>query len=184
MRLTPAALHPPPHDWRGLSLKKGGAQAAVAEWSAVPTRLRDSIRGLTEEELDLRGGEEGWSIREGVHHLVEANLVASNMIIAALATDGGPFDWTWVNPNRKWMGRVGYDTARVEPAIAMLAALCQHISELLLQKPSSLERIVSLNDAPGAPRYDRTVEEILRQEIEHAGQHIGDIRDTRAQYSR
>lgn len=160
-------------------MKRDAKHAAVAEWSAVPTRLRDSIHGLTEEELDLRGGEEGWSIREAVHHLVEANLVASNMIIAALANDGGPFDWTWVNPDREWMGSVGYDTARVKPAIAMLASLCQHISGLLLQKPASLTRTVSLNDAPGAPRYDRTIEQILRQEIEHAGQHIGDIRNTR-----
>jgi hypothetical protein len=69
----------------------------VAEWKNVPGRIQETLHGLNDSDLDLRGGSEGWSIRETVHHVVEANLVASNMIIAALATDAYDFDWTWVN---------------------------------------------------------------------------------------
>ena len=138
------------------------------------------MRGLSEEELDHRGGGEGWSIRENVHHLVEANLIASNMIIAALATDGYEFDWTWVQTGRKWAQRLGYDKISIEPAIALLRALGRHIAALVSAQPGALARKVRLNDKPGAPRYTMTVEKILEQEIEHVRGHLGDIQSIRS----
>lgn len=152
----------------------------VAEWNRIPGRLRAAVRGLEERELDRRGGEEGWSIRETIHHLVEANLIASNMIIAALATDGYAFDWTWVNPTKAWMRKVGYDKAPIDPAIAMLRAICRHLSGLIAGTPGSLERTVKLNDAPGRPRYVRTIAEILSEQVDHATGHLGDIRKIRS----
>jgi len=150
----------------------------------LPSRIRAAIRGLEENELDLRGGSEGWSIRETVHHLVEANLIASNMILAALANDGQEFDWTWVHPNKRWMQRLGYDKASVGPAIAMLGAIGKHLAQLLDDRPAALERTVSLNDSPGAERYTKTVEEILAQEVEHAAGHLGDVQAIRAKHGR
>jgi hypothetical protein len=159
-------------------------KAALADWNRIPGKIRQAIRGLNQGDLRLRGGSEGWSIGETVHHLVEANLIASNMIIAALATDGGNFDWTWVNPDKSWMRRVGYDKAGVDPALATLRALCRHISALLAAHPSALTRTVKLNDSPDAPRYVMTVEMILLREVEHANDHLGDIRHVRKQHSR
>jgi DinB family protein len=164
--------------------KESDVNRPVAEWNKIAGKIRNSIRGLNETDLGLRGGSEGWSIRENVHHLVEANLVASNMIIAALATNGSYYDWTWVNPDKSWMQRVGYDTADVGPAIETLRALCQYISGLLGGRPGALARTVKLNDAPGATRYVMTVEKILWQEVEHANDHLGDIRSTRKLHSR
>jgi len=163
--------------------KEPDLQGPLAAWSKIPSRIRNSIRGLNERDLRLRGGSEGWSIRETVHHLVEANLVASNMIIAALATNGCDYDWTWVNPDKSWMRRVGYDTADVGPAIETLRALCRHISGLVAAQPGALARTVKLNDVPGATRYVMTVEKILSQEVEHANEHLGDIRDARGLHS-
>jgi hypothetical protein len=166
-------------------MKKGpNLQEPLAAWNKIPSRVRTSVRGLSESELNLRGGSEGWSIRETIHHLVEANLVASNIIVAALATDGCDYDWTWVNPNKSWMRRVGYDTANVDFAIKTLHALCRHISALVAAQPRALTRTVRLNDSPGAPRYVMTVEKILRQEVAHANEHLGDIRDARRLHSR
>lgn len=159
-------------------------QEPLAAWNKIPGRIRNSIRGLSGSELDLKGGSERWSIRETVHHLVEANLVASNMIIAALATDGCDYDWTWVNPNKLWMRRVGYDTANVDLAIKTLNALCQYISALVAAQPNALARRVKLNDSPRDTRYVMTVEKILRQEVEHAKEHLGDIRAARRLHSR
>ena len=165
-------------------MKKPESQKVLATWNQIPRRIGDAIRGLKENDLNLRGESEGWSIRETVHHLVEANLVASNMIIAALATNGCNYDWTWVNPSTAWMRRVGYDTAQVEPAIEMLGTLCRHISVLVVAKPSALARKVKLNDAPGARRYVMTVEKILRQEVKHAEEHLHEVRETRKLHSR
>ncbi len=156
---------------------------ALAAWSAIPNRIRKCIRGLSDTDLDLKRGSDGWSIRENVHHLVEANLVASNMIIAALATNGCDFDWTWVNPNKSWLRRVGYDKADVRLSIKALSALNLHIGALIAAQPDGLKRKVKLNDAPGEPRYVMTIEKILRQEVEHAEDHLGDVAAVRRLYS-
>jgi len=77
-------------------------------WLRVPDAK--AIEGLTEDALDLSGGSNGWSIRENVHHLVEANLVASNIVVAALAQSGCTYDWSWMMPNASWMNRVRHGT--------------------------------------------------------------------------
>jgi len=151
----------------------------LIEWRNISGRLQRSIRGLSESDLELRGGSDGWSIRETVHHLVEANLIASNIIIAALARDGCDFDWTWVNPDKSWMSRMGYDKATVQPALKTLSFLSRHISGLIANQPQALGRSVRLNDAPGAKRYRMTIEKLLWQEVEHANTHLEDIRYAR-----
>ena len=153
---------------------------ALRDWARIPADLRKAIRGLSETDLDRRGGSEGWSIREYVHHLVEANMIASTMIIAALANNGGEFDWTWVNPSESWMKRVGYDKADVRPALRVLATMSEYIAGLVAAQPEMLERYVRLNDSPGAKRYNATVEKILKDEREHANHHLADIHNTRA----
>jgi hypothetical protein len=101
---------------------------ALAAWASIPRDIRRAIAGLSSRDLKARGGSEGWSIQEYAHHLVEANLVASTIILAALGRPGCTYDWSWVIPDREWMKRLGYDKAPLEPAIELLESLCAHVS--------------------------------------------------------
>jgi hypothetical protein len=162
-----------PHTWRVVTMAKHQKPAAVmARWMAIPDQLRRVVRGLSHASLDSRAGPEAMSIRETVHHLVEANLVASNIIIAALAKSGIAYDWTWVTPNALWMKRLGYDRAPVAPAMSTLAALSRHLGALLSVSTDGLQRTVQLQDAPGAARYTKTVGQILGDEVDHAREHL------------
>jgi len=153
---------------------------ALARWLAIPGRLRRAVHGLTKARLDERLDTEHLSVRETVHHLVEANLVASNIIIAALADSGSKYDWTWVNPGGSWMKKLGYDRAPVAPAIATLSALSRHFAAILAVIPDGLQRTIQLNDAPGAPRYTKTVRQILDDEAGHADEHLATLPRRRA----
>ncbi len=155
---------------------KPKAPAALVAWGRISHRLRRALRGLSDADLARRGGDEGWSAREIAHHIVEANLIASTMLIAALARDGGNFDWTWVWPNREWLRRVGYDRVELAPALATLRALCGYLSALIATQPDALTRSVRLNDKPGGKRYAMSVEQILWQEVRHAETHLAEIR--------
>lgn len=162
----------------------GEPQNAVGAWLEVPRAIEKAIEGLTEDDLALRGGPDGWSIRETVHHLVEANLVASSIMIAALGKSGCAYDWSWLNPDRSWMQRLGYDAAPVGPAIEMLDALCRHISGLIRATTNAPRCEVRLLDAPGTELRATTVEEIVQQEVEHAEHHLQGVRETRKQHGR
>ena len=122
------------------------------EWKALP------------DLLEQFAGE-----RETVHHIVEANLVASNLILAALGADEPRYEWSWMVPDEKWMKRLGYAQIDVAPAIALLRALTTHIAALLdEEKMSRRLRFVGSDDV-------KTIEEILRDEVEHAREHLGRV---------
>jgi hypothetical protein len=162
--------------------RQGKRDEVVGRWIAIAGQLRMAVRGLSGARLDARAGPEAMSFRETVHHLVEANLVASNIIIAALAKSGCTYDWTWLTPGAEWMGRLGYSRAPVEPALSTLASLSRHLDALLLTTPEGLERTVQLHDAPGAPRYVKTVREILGDEAAHAREHLEALPRRRMHY--
>jgi hypothetical protein len=42
----------------------------------MPEKLRDAVRGLTEEQLNSPYREGGWTIRQVVHHLADAHMNA------------------------------------------------------------------------------------------------------------
>jgi hypothetical protein len=154
-------------------------QAATLEsWAAIPGRIRKATAGLSGRQLDRRGGSEGRSIRELVHHLVEANLVASTIVIAALGSPGCTFDWSWLMPDEAWIRRLGYAKTPIGPALNLLEALCPHVVRLVRTSGGGLRSRVALRDSPGAKLRPQTVEQVLAEECEHAAQHLRDIRET------
>lgn len=146
--------------------------ADLKAWMALPGHLKSAVHGLPEVRLDGRAGPESMSVRETVHHLVEANVIASNILLSALARSGSPYDWTWVWPGGEWMQRVGYGTAPVRPAIDLLAALTRHFAALLTQSADAMDRTVVLYDTADGPRYTKTVRQLLRDEVAHAREHL------------
>lgn len=152
---------------------------ALAAWASIPRDIRRATKGLSNRDLKARGGSEGWSIREYAHHLVEANLIASNIILAALGRPGSTYDWSWVIPDRKWMKRLGYDRAPLDPALELLEALCAHVAGLARGARDGMEQSVRLLGSPGARPRRRTVRQVLDDEREHARHHLRDIADTR-----
>ena len=119
------------------------------------------------------------SIRETVHHLVEANLVAASIMIAALGKSGCVYDWSWLVPDGAWTERMGYARVPIGPALATLRALVEHVAAIIAAS-DGLGREVQLLDSPGAVLYTKTVEGLLRQEVEHAAEHLRSLAQTKA----
>jgi hypothetical protein len=150
-------------------------RAILAEWASVPGRLRKAVGPLSARELEARGGSQGSSIREYAHHLVEANLVASTIVIAALGKPDCKYDWSWLFPDKTWMKRLGYDRAPLGPAIRLLEALCAHVVGITRSASGSMGRSVRLIGTPGGRGARRTVRRVLEEECEHARHHLRDI---------
>jgi hypothetical protein len=144
----------------------------IARWMALAPELRRAVRGLSAERLDARAGPEGLSARETGHHLVEANLVASNIVIAALARSGCAYDWSWLTPDRSWTRRLGYDKAPIGPALSTMSALTRQIGALLSVGSGRLDRTVRLRGSSGAPPQRKTIGQLLSDEVAHAREHL------------
>jgi len=152
----------------------GERNRTLARWTAIPGKLRRATADLARVQLASRGGSEGWSVVEYVHHLVEANLVVGSIVLAALGRPGCEYDWSWLVPDGEWMKRLGYGRRPVDPAIRLLDALCAHVAGILRGSPDALARSVRLRGSSGARR--RTLERVLRDECDHAALHLRDIR--------
>ena len=147
-----------------------------SDWLQVSRTIEIALEGLTEDDLNFRGGPNGWSIRETVHHLVESNVVACTIVIAAVGTGGCTYDCSWLNPDRAWMERMAYRGA-VAPAIEVFLASCRYVSALLSAAPDALRREIKLLGAPGTEPYQMTVEQMILQEVEHGRHHLQEIED-------
>jgi hypothetical protein len=147
------------------------------EWLQLPRSIEIALEGLTEDDLNLRGGSNGWSIRENVHHVVESNLVACTIVIAAVSNGGITYDCSWMNPDRASMERTGYTRAAVAPAIDAMSGVCRHVAAILSATPDALRHEVKLLGPPGTEPYLMTVEQMLRLEVEHARQHLQEVAD-------
>lgn len=70
----------------------------IEEWikniEGVPTLLRISIKGLTDEQLDTPYREGGWTIRQIVHHLADSNI-NSYIRFKLAVTEDEPTIKTW-----------------------------------------------------------------------------------------
>lgn len=141
---------------------------ALAEWRSVAPLLRGLVEGRTEAELDRRADPRAMTLRETLHHVVEANVVASSIVVAALGSPGALYDWSWMVPAPPWMERMRYGEMPVEPALRLAAALNEWVAVLVERLEDGLDRPVLLRDAPGAEPRAATVREVLLQEVEHA----------------
>lgn len=154
---------------------KSSAFETLRQWRAIPRRIRRATRGLSATQLDRRGGSEAWSIREYAHHLIEANLVAATIVVAAVGSPGCRYDWSWMWPSRKWMRRLGYSKAPLEPAIRLLEGLTAHLGGLLARSPRKLSTRVRVAGTRNGRGKLTTVAKVFQDEVDHADHHLGDV---------
>jgi hypothetical protein len=155
--------------------RRRGPRDPVRAWTALPGAIRRAIAGLSQRQLDVPVVEGQVSIRMYVHHLVEANLIAANLVLAALGSPGTRYDWSWVWPDGAWMKRLGYHELPIGPALALFDALAAHLAAVVRRSPTALRQAVRLLDAPGSSLRRRTVAQLLADECEHAGAHLDEI---------
>ena len=143
-------------------------------WRTIPDRVDALIAGRSGGDLDrVADSEHGMTVREVVHHIAEANVVASSILVAALGSPGCTYDWSWMQPFGKWMDRLAYRRKPVEPAIALLRALNAWVVAQLEPLSDGLDREVFLRDEPGGKPRRATVAEVLQQELDHVKEHLG-----------
>ncbi len=140
-----------------------------------------SIVGLVQEvaENGPAGGRAGFgsmSVHETVHHIVEANVVAASIVIAALGSPGCVYDWSWMLPFGPWMERLRYADKPLGPALKLLEALNAYVAAQIEPLSDGLQRTVRLRDEPDGPLRTATVADVLLQEALHAREHVDELR--------
>ena len=141
--------------------------------ATAPAKLRESVQGLSEEQLDTPYRADGWTLRQVVHHMPDSHLNSYTRFRLAL-TEDEPMIRTYHED--KWAELADAKTAPVDLSLTMFDSL--HSRWVILINalgPSDFERKLK-HPALGLIRLD-TMLGIYAWHARHHTAHITGLRD-------
>jgi hypothetical protein len=104
----------------------------VSQLATAPGHLRAAVAGLTPEQLDTRYRPDGWTVRQVVHHLADAQLNWYVRTKLAL-TEDEPLVKSYNEV--RWAELPDAKAGLIEPSLLLLEALYQRWTALFLSLP-------------------------------------------------
>jgi hypothetical protein len=155
-------------------------EATIARYADGPRQLEAAIAGLSEGELDLAEGDDTWTIRQIVHHVVDGDDIWKVFIKRALGNPGGKFDlqWYWEMPQDEWAKRWAYASREIDPSLALFRANRAHIVQLLETMPAVWEQSLLVR-WPNGEEQKVSVAWVVEMQARHVPGHVDDIRRAR-----
>jgi hypothetical protein len=139
-----------------------------------PSLVREAITGIGPTEMS-RPGREGWSIRDVLVHLSDAEMVRATRFRLILGSEEPPLLFGFDEVT--WKKGLQYLWRSPEAALALYESLIYTSAELLRQySPKDWDRF-GIHEADG----ELSVRVLLTRGAEHAEAHAGQIRELRAE---
>jgi len=119
-------------------------EEVLERYKQLPKKLESAVAGLAEPVLDLARAPDAWSIRQIVHHIVDADDATKAIVKAALGTNGCLYSLEWYDPHNTWAVTLDYRRRPTSPALSLLRANHRELEELLRHLPDAWDRHVML----------------------------------------
>ncbi len=103
---------------------RSARESHMMDLEALPAKLRDAVRELSETQLDTPYREGGWTVRQVVHHLPDSHMNAYMRIKLALTEDNPevkPYD------EARWAEMADVRDVPIETSLTLLEALHQRL---------------------------------------------------------
>jgi uncharacterized damage-inducible protein DinB len=143
-------------------------RAAIAEIAALPGRLDEAVKGLTDGQADTPSRPGGWTIRQIVHHLADAHIQGFVRMKYVL-TEEHPL----IKPYTQdaWASTADANAAPLEHSQQLLRGLHARWAALLESIPGEAWGRKGFH----AERGDVTLDDLLRTYAAHCVSHVGAI---------
>lgn len=138
-----------------------------------PAVVREAVRGVGPSSIS-RPGREGWSIRDVLVHLADAELVRAVRFRLILAEDEPEL---FVFDEGNWKRKLQYLWRSPEAAIALFESLRFASAELLRECDAKAWDRTGIHPADGP----LSVRELLQRGANHAEEHAAQVRELRAE---
>ncbi len=152
----------------------------LTRYAGGPDLLHTVIQGLEDTQLDLTLTQEGWSIRQLIHHIADGDYLWKEFLLRAAGDPEREFslEWYWCLPQDEWVKRWSYAEREVSHSLALFQANRQHTLELLRQTPWLWEKSLMIPTRAGGQER-ASVEEVVEMQARHVEGHVEDIRQIR-----
>ncbi len=164
-------------------MKKPGAaentlwEEALKRYAEGPDLLEAALAGLSEGDLDACS-EDGWSLRQIVHHVADADSMWMANVRIAIISPGARVGLGWHPGNRGIADALRYAHRLVGPAMALFRATREHIAQMLSGIDDAEDGFIIVVDLPewAEVREEKiTVGEYIRGLARHVDEHVREI---------
>lgn len=157
-------------------------EALLQKYLQLPDGLEGAIADLSESDLDLKR-DDGWSIRQIVHHVVEGENIWQLNLRAVVGTDGilFPLTWYFAIPQAEWVKRWAYDKRPLAPSLALYRASTWNLVEFLQSIPDAWDHFGRVTWPGQQEETCLTVREIVEMNLRHMDCHVEEIQAIRNQ---
>ncbi len=139
---------------------------------ALPSALREVLKGLNEEQLDTPYRDGGWTVRQVVNHIADSHMHAY-LRMRKIVTEDHPT----IQPYNQdvWAATPDAIAGPVEPSLVILMGLHARWASFLEQLPESAWTRTALHPERG----EVTLASMLTTYAGHGTKHCGHIRSLR-----
>ncbi len=151
-------------------------QELVTQYEKGAELLAEALRDVPAEALDRAPAPGKWTIRQIAIHLADAEMVCAVRIRFIAGQPGArlvPFD------QESWAANLLYPQQSAEAAVAVFRALRQSTTALLRLLPESAWSRTGNHEERG----ELTLRQMVQLVVDHAENHVRQIRDHRARFA-
>jgi uncharacterized damage-inducible protein DinB len=155
----------------------------LSQYAAGPELVLKAIRGLSEEQLDLKLSAGSWSIRQLVHHITDGDYLWKEFLLQAMGEPEKEFslEWYWCLSQDEWVKRWSYAERNVTHSVELFRANRQHTLELLQQVTDLWNKWLLIPTRHGG-HEKASVGEVVAMQARHVIGHVEDIQKIRKAY--
>lgn len=158
-----------------------GLQGRIADllerFARGPALLRESLRGLSGEDLQLRRQPGKWSIKEIAIHLADAEILGAFRLKRALAEEGATLP---AYDQDAWAARLRYADLDLEPYLLLFEGLRQSSTAVLRRAAEADWQRTAVHPKRGPV----TLLDLVELYARHAESHVEQIWETRRVHGR
>lgn len=148
-------------------------QELIDSYAAGPKTLRDSVSGLTREQLVARPIAGKWSTLEVVCHIADFEPVFSHRMKRIIAEEKPTL---MVADENRFVTALHYHERDVEEELNLIAVIRSQCARILRKLPETAFARIGVHSERGP----RTLEQILMSAVNHIPNHVKFVREKRA----
>lgn len=151
----------------------------IAQYAAGSEQLNNALEDLSESDFDVSRAEGKWTIRQIIHHIVDAEDIWETCLKAGMGNSGCIFDFSWYIPDNKCAEPLDYANRPISLAVESFNATRRYIVELVKHLPDAWERYILFTHGDIMKEKKFMIGDIIGWQIRHLQIHIDQVRETR-----
>ncbi|MEO5570834.1 MAG: YfiT family bacillithiol transferase [Bacteroidia bacterium] len=160
----PTGKYTPPE-----KIKKSEVKRWIREIDKLPKRLKDTVKSLSEVQLDTPYRDGGWTVRQTIHHLADSHMNAYSRFRLAL-TEENPTIKPYMEA--KWAELIDAKTAPVKYSLDLLKNL--HKRWVMLLKTLDKDQLKKTYFHPDK-NADQKLDGVIGLYAWHSNHHLAHI---------